>query len=162
MLTAITRAVSPAIVHCELSFIDRKPIDLAVAQKQHHPYENLLGKLGARVISLPAEPALPDSMFVEDPAIVLDESSVHLPLGTETRRRERQDHCQFMLSPGFESSNTFLFQELSKAVMSFASAENSLSASPNVVTRRASASLPPFLRRTTMKSSPSPSLAACI
>jgi len=88
VLTAITRAVSPAIVHCELSFIDRKPIDLATAQKQHHAYEKLLGTLGARVISLPAEPDLPDSMFVEDPAIVLDELAVILPLGTETRRRE--------------------------------------------------------------------------
>jgi len=88
MLTAITRAVSPAIVNCELSFIDRKPIDLATARAQHHAYEKLLGKLGARVISLPAEPDLPDSMFVEDPAIVLDELAVILPLGTETRRRE--------------------------------------------------------------------------
>src|SRR5262250_3265347 len=88
MLTAITRAVSPAIVHCELSFIDRQPIDLATAQRQHHAYERLLGKLGVRVISLPAEPDLPDSMFVEDPAIVLDELAVILPLGTESRRRE--------------------------------------------------------------------------
>src|SRR6266478_5045581 len=88
MLTAITRAVSPAIVHCELSFIDRKPIDLATAQEQHHAYETLLQKLGARLISLPAEPELSDSMFVEDPAIVLDELAVILPLGTETRRRE--------------------------------------------------------------------------
>jgi dimethylargininase len=88
MLTAITRAVSPAIVHCELSFIDRQPIDLAKAQKQHHAYETLLEKLGAQVISLPAEPDLPDSMFVEDPAFVLDELAVIFPLGTETRRRE--------------------------------------------------------------------------
>jgi dimethylargininase len=88
MLTAITRAVSPAIVHCELSFIDRKPIDLATAQGQHRAYEKLFEKLGARVISLPAERDLPDSMFVEDPAIVLDELAVILPLGTETRRRE--------------------------------------------------------------------------
>ena len=88
MLTAITRAVSPAIVHCELSFIDRKPIDLSTAQGQHRAYEKLLEKLGARVISLPAEPDLPDSMFVEDPAIVLDELAVILPLGTKTRRRE--------------------------------------------------------------------------
>lgn len=94
MLTAITRAVSPAIVHCELSFLDRKPIDLAAAQEQHHAYEKLLVKLGARVISLPAEPALPDSMFVEDPAIVLDELAVILPLGTETRRREAQPLAQ--------------------------------------------------------------------
>jgi len=88
MLTAITRAVSPAIVHCEISFIDRRPIDLSKAQEQHRAYELLLEKLGARVLSLPAEPALPDSMFVEDPAIVLDELAVILPLGTESRRPE--------------------------------------------------------------------------
>jgi dimethylargininase len=88
VLTAITRAVTPAIVRCELSFIDRKPIDLARAQEQHEAYERLLAKLGARVISLPAEPELPDSMFVEDPAIVLDELAVILPLGTESRRAE--------------------------------------------------------------------------
>jgi dimethylargininase len=94
MLTAITRAVSPAIVDCELSFIDRRPIDLATAREQHHAYETLLAKLGARVISLPAEPGLPDSMFVEDPAIVLDELAVILPLGTETRRREAPSLAQ--------------------------------------------------------------------
>ena len=88
MLTAITRAVSPAIVHCQLSFIDRRPIDLARAREQHHAYEALLAKLGARVVSLPPEPDLPDSMFVEDPAIVLDEIAVILPLGTESRRTE--------------------------------------------------------------------------
>lgn len=88
MLTAITRAVSPALTECELSFITRQPIDLAKANQQHRGYEKLLAKLGARVISLPAEPELPDSMFVEDPALVLDELAVIFPLGTETRRRE--------------------------------------------------------------------------
>jgi len=88
MLTAVTRAVSPAIVRCELSFIDRKPIDLARAREQHQAYESLLAKLGAQVVSLPPEPDLPDSMFVEDPAIVLDEIAVILPLGTESRRPE--------------------------------------------------------------------------
>lgn len=88
MLTAITRAVSPVIVRCELSFIDRKPIDLARAQQQHRAYEVLLAKLGARVVSLPPEPDLPDSMFVEDPAVILDEIAVILPLGTESRRPE--------------------------------------------------------------------------
>jgi dimethylargininase len=88
VLTAITRAVSPAIVNCELSFIPRQPIDLQVAREQHHSYEQLLEKLGARVVSLASEPDLPDSMFVEDPAIVLDELAVIFPLGTESRRRE--------------------------------------------------------------------------
>lgn len=88
MLTAITRAVSPAIVNCELSFIPRQPINLQTAQAQHHAYEQLLEKLGAHVVSLPAAPDLPDSMFVEDPAIVLDELAVIFPLGTESRRPE--------------------------------------------------------------------------
>ncbi len=88
MLTAITRAVSPALAHCELSFIDRQPIDMAKANQQHHAYEQLLASLGARVLSLSAEADLPDSMFVEDPALVLDELAVIFPLGTATRRRE--------------------------------------------------------------------------
>jgi dimethylargininase len=94
MLTAITRAVSPSIINCELSFIDRNPIDLSKAQQQHHAYEQLLEKLGARLISLPAEPDLPDSMFVEDPAIVLDELAVIMPLGTASRRPEAASLAQ--------------------------------------------------------------------
>lgn len=88
MLTAITRKVSSSLANCELSFIERKPIDLEKARAQHHAYEQLLAKLGARVISLPEEAALPDSMFVEDPAIVLDEVAIMCPLGTESRRKE--------------------------------------------------------------------------
>ncbi|HKM65773.1 MAG TPA: arginine deiminase family protein [Candidatus Acidoferrum sp.] len=71
-----------------MSFIDRKPIDMEKARAQHYAYEALLEKLGARVISLAEERDLPDSMFVEDPAVVLDEVAVICPLGTETRRKE--------------------------------------------------------------------------
>jgi len=88
MLIAITRQVSPSLARCELSYVPRQPLDFALACKQHRGYEQLLEKLGAHVVSLPAEPDLPDSVFVEDPAIVLDELAVILPLGTATRRRE--------------------------------------------------------------------------
>jgi dimethylargininase len=88
MLTAITRKVSSSLPNCELSFIERKPIELEKARAQHHAYEALLGKLGAKVISLPEERDLPDSMFVEDPAIVFDEVAIVCSLGTETRRKE--------------------------------------------------------------------------
>jgi dimethylargininase len=88
MLTAITRKVSSSLANCELSFIERKPIDMERARAQHHAYESLLERLGANVNSLPEERDLPDSMFVEDPAIVLDEVAVICTLGTETRRKE--------------------------------------------------------------------------
>lgn len=88
MLTAITRKVSSAFANCELTFIERKPIDLEKARAQHQAYEELLGKLGACVISLAEEADLPDSMFVEDPAIVLEEVGIICTLGTESRRKE--------------------------------------------------------------------------
>lgn len=88
MLTAITRKVSSSLANCELSFIERKPIDLERARAQHHAYEALLEKMGAKVISLPEERDLPDSMFVEDPAIVLDELAIICPLGTDIRSKE--------------------------------------------------------------------------
>src|ERR1700730_16846175 len=88
MLTAITRAVSPAIVNCELNFVQRQTINLAKARDQHRAYEQLLAECGARVLSLPAEPDLPDSMVVEDPALVLDQLAVILPLGTKSRQPE--------------------------------------------------------------------------
>ena len=89
MLTAITRKVSSALANCELSFIERKPIDMEKARAQHLAYEELLGKLGAHVISLPEEPELPDSMFVEDPAVVLDEEAVICPWARNRGEKKR-------------------------------------------------------------------------
>ena len=88
MRIAITREVSPAIVHCELTHFERRPIDLATAQAQHHRYEEALRRLGCRVQSLPADPALPDSVFVEDTAVVLDELAVVTRPGAPSRRPE--------------------------------------------------------------------------
>src|SRR5260370_10605527 len=71
MLTAITRAVSPAIANCELTFVARQPIDLAKAQQQHRAYEQLLENAGAPALSLPPEPALPPSLSLSHPALLL-------------------------------------------------------------------------------------------
>ena len=88
MLTAIARAVSPAINKCEIGFIERHPIDLAQASAQHRLYEECLAKLGAAVTSLPAEADYPDSVFVEDPAVVVDEVAIMTRMGAESRRGE--------------------------------------------------------------------------
>jgi dimethylargininase len=90
MFTAITRAVSPAMANCELTFLDRVEIDIALANRQHHAYEQALAGLGCQVIALPAEPELPDSVFVEDAAIVLDEVAVITRPGAESRRAETE------------------------------------------------------------------------
>ncbi len=88
MLTAITREVSSSINNCELSFHPRQPIDIAKAIAQHKAYQDCLAELGVRVVSLPAEPELPDAVFVEDPAIVVDEIAVVSIMGAPSRRPE--------------------------------------------------------------------------
>lgn len=87
-LIAITREVSPSINKCELTFHGREPIDVAKAIEQHSAYEILLAELGCEVISLPAEPDLPDAVFVEDPVVVVDEVAVISNMGAPSRRPE--------------------------------------------------------------------------
>jgi dimethylargininase len=87
-LTAITRGVSPAINRCELGFLPRQEIDVEKATAQHQAYEACLRDLGVAVVSLPPEPDLPDSMFVEDPAVVVDEVAVITRMGATSRRGE--------------------------------------------------------------------------
>jgi len=90
MLTAITRAVSPDLADCELTFLARREIDVAKAIEQHRGYEECLARLGVRVTRLPAEPGLPDSVFVEDTAIVLDELAVITRPGATSRQAETE------------------------------------------------------------------------
>jgi len=90
MLLAITREVSRSIVNCELTHLARTPIDVERAQAQHAQYEAALRSLGAAVLSLPEEPSLADSVFVEDTALVLDECAIILRPGAESRRPETQ------------------------------------------------------------------------
>ncbi len=88
MLIAITRQVSSAINQCELTHLERTPIDLERARSQHHAYEQALRDLGVMVISMPEEPNLPDSVFVEDAAVVLDECAVVTRPGANSRQPE--------------------------------------------------------------------------
>lgn len=85
---AITRAVSRALEHCELTHLERRGIDLDLARAQHAAYEGVLRDAGCDVRQMPEEPDLPDSVFVEDTVIVLDEVAVLTRPGAESRRGE--------------------------------------------------------------------------
>ena len=88
MPTAITRDVSASLADCQLSFVDRNPIDLDKARAQHDAYRQALESLGCTVISLPAQDAMPDAVFVEDVAVVVDELAVMTRPGAPSRRAE--------------------------------------------------------------------------
>ena len=87
-LIAMTRAVPPSIGQCELTHLERQPIDVALAREQHASYEEALAVLGCRVVRIEPAPDMPDSVFVEDIAVVLDELAIITRPGAVSRRRE--------------------------------------------------------------------------
>jgi len=90
MPIAIVRPVPDSLARCELTHLSRAPIDAAVAAAQHREYEDELRALGCTVRHVPPAHELPDSVFVEDVAIVLDEIAIITRPGAESRRAERE------------------------------------------------------------------------
>ena len=85
---ALTREISPAILNCELTHLARAPIDLGRARAQHADYEWALVEAGCTVRRLHADDEMPDSVFVEDIAVIVDELAVMTRPGAESRRGE--------------------------------------------------------------------------
>jgi dimethylargininase len=98
MTIAITRKVSPRFNECEITHIERTPIDLGIARAQHQEYVNALAEAGCQVIELPEEADLPDSVFVEDAAFILPEVAVITRPGADSRKPEIESIIQ-VLSP---------------------------------------------------------------
>ncbi|HEY7514759.1 MAG TPA: dimethylargininase [Vicinamibacteria bacterium] len=85
---ALLRDVSPSIARCELTYLERQPIDYARAVEEHARYGQVLSDLGLSVVSLGGDARYPDCCFVEDTAVVLDEIAVVTRPGAESRRGE--------------------------------------------------------------------------
>lgn len=94
MRLALTRDVSPRFNECELTHIDRTPIDVDVARAQHHDYVQAIKELGFAVLELPAEHDLPDSVFVEDTAVILPEVALITRPGADSRKSETESIAQ--------------------------------------------------------------------
>lgn len=94
MWIAMTREVSPNIGRCELTHLERSTIDVGLARAQHRRYEECLASLGCEVFRLPALDELPDAVFVEDAAVVLEEAAVITRPGAESRRAETASIAQ--------------------------------------------------------------------
>lgn len=88
VIVALTREPARAMDACELTHVERVPIDADAAARQHRGYREALAACGARVVTLPPVEGLQDSVFVEDTAVVLDEFAVLTRPGVESRRGE--------------------------------------------------------------------------
>jgi len=87
-MIAITNRPSPGMQNYARTYVGEETIDLALALRQHAAYEDALRTCGCEVVSLEMNQDLPDCVFVEDTAIVLDEIAVMMSMGAASRRAE--------------------------------------------------------------------------
>jgi dimethylargininase len=87
-IIAITHAPSPRLQRGQRTHVQAAEVDFDLACTQHAAYCDALRRCGAEVVTLQANLDLPDSAFVEDAAVVLDEAAIVTSMGTQARRAE--------------------------------------------------------------------------
>jgi dimethylargininase len=77
----------------ELAFMSSQQIDTQRALQQHLTYRQRLEDLGFDVSCLPPNDELPDSVFIEDPVVILDELAV-LTMPLSASRKGEVPHIE--------------------------------------------------------------------
>jgi dimethylargininase len=100
---AIVRLPAPSLAsECALTHIARTPIDFARIGAQHAAYREALRAAGCTLDVLPALPAFPDSVFVEDAAVALPGRVVLARPGTPSRQAEPRFLRETLAGRGLE------------------------------------------------------------
>jgi dimethylargininase len=86
--TALVRRPSPRLGDGLVTHIDRRPVDAALAARQHDAYVEAIEAAGWEIRWLPPADDLPDAVFVEDTVVVCDDLAVLARPGTPERAPE--------------------------------------------------------------------------
>ncbi len=90
---AFVRPPADSYVQCVSSNPDRNKIDVNLARKQHREYASVLKECGVKVIELDAIEAFPDSVFIQDPALL---GARHAVVGRFGERRRRGEEAELI------------------------------------------------------------------
>jgi dimethylargininase len=85
---ALTHVPAPDMQACERTFVPHQAIDRLRIAEEHAAYCRLLADCDVAVRTLDVNRGLPDSVFIEDTAVVLDEVAILCPMGAASRRAE--------------------------------------------------------------------------
>lgn len=86
---AVVRALPESLCRQALRSSAGPEVDFARAEREYQLYVGVLrGKLGLQVLELPADESLPDCVFVEDVAVVCEETALLTRPGAPSRRKE--------------------------------------------------------------------------
>jgi dimethylargininase len=86
--TVLVRAPSSRLAEGIVTHISRTPVDVARARAQHGAYADALAASGWTIRQVPAAEDCPDSVFIEDTAVVCEDLAVLARPGAPARRAE--------------------------------------------------------------------------
>jgi dimethylargininase len=87
-MLALTHVPSPRMDLAQRTHVPPAAIDYERAVRQHAEYCRMLARCGVAVCTLDVNRDLPDSVFIEDTAVVLDEVAALASMGAASRRAE--------------------------------------------------------------------------
>ena len=90
MIRALTRHIPSSFAHALSAVPPDPPIDVALARQQHRIYCLALAECGAVVTTLPVDERCPDSVFVEDTAVIVDRQALITRPGAPSRQLETE------------------------------------------------------------------------
>ena len=93
-----------------LRAIDRGEPNIEVFRQEHSAYATALEQAGLQVTVLPAIPSFPDSVFIEDTALCLPETTIILRPGALSRRSEADATAAALSSFGQPIEHIKLFR----------------------------------------------------
>ena len=99
---ALVRAPSPALADGQVTFLDRRAVDVEVARTQHAGYVRTLRSAGVEIVEAPPAPEHPDAVFVEDAVVAVDTLAVITRSGASSRRGEGAGLVPLLQRRGFE------------------------------------------------------------
>ncbi|MFJ9553512.1 dimethylargininase [Nocardiopsis sp. NPDC101807] len=85
---ALMRRPGPGLAQGIVTHTERTPVDPILAARQYTIYQETVASAGWRVHEVETAPALPDSVFVEDPVVVCEDLAILARPGAEARRGE--------------------------------------------------------------------------
>ena len=86
--SVLVRPPSTSYEHCVSSNPDRNSIDIQLARTQHQSYVSILKENNIKVLELPSNENYPDSVFMQDPAVLGLRRSIIGRFGEISRRGE--------------------------------------------------------------------------
>jgi dimethylargininase len=114
--SALVRAPAQSVIHGLSSQFGPRPLFEAI-EREHAAYVRALEECGLSVETLPPLESYPDSIFVEDPALVFGNGAIVLRPGAQTRLGEvaeiepalsRRFECVLRLQTGFADGGDML------------------------------------------------------